>query len=169
MNLQEITPIMKDNARRIEELLQGVTQESARWRPGPHDWSLVEVINHLYDEEMLDFRVRLELICFHPEAQWLSIDPDGWVAAKDYQSRDFRESVGNFLAERVRSLAWLESLGEVNLEAEGRAPWGMMRAGDMLTAWVAHDLHHMRQIVELLRGLVLDRMAPYSDRYAGGW
>jgi hypothetical protein len=44
-----------------------------------------------------------------------------------------------------------------------------MRAGDMLAAWVAHDLLHMRQLVELHRTYTVTQLAPYDTRYAGEW
>jgi len=49
------------------------------------------------------------------------------------------------------------------------ASFGPIKAGDMLTAWVTHDHHHMRQLVELLYALVLEKMAPFEGRYAGQW
>jgi hypothetical protein len=34
---------------------------------------------------------------------------------------------------------------------------------------VAHDLLHMRQLVELHRDYMEQQIAPYSARYAGEW
>jgi hypothetical protein len=46
---------------------------------------------------------------------------------------------------------------------------GNFRAGDMLAAWVAHDILHLRQLIELKYFLLEDEIRPYSARYAGEW
>ena len=77
--------------------------------------------------------------------------------------------VANFVAERKNSLAWLKGLSRPNWEAEYTTPFGVMKAGDMLGSWVAHDQLHLRQLVELRRARVLQLVAPYDVQYAGEW
>jgi hypothetical protein len=36
-------------------MLRGVTEAQARWKPAPEEWSILEVINYLCDEEREDF------------------------------------------------------------------------------------------------------------------
>ena len=79
------------------------------------------------------------------------------------------EVVAAFLAERERSLAWLRTLAAPDLDAEYRTPRGIMRAGDMLASWVAHDNLHMRQIIELRRNRLVHLAGPYDVMYAGDW
>jgi DinB superfamily len=160
---------MHANAERIRLLAEGVSAEQARWRPDPASWSLLEVINHLYDEEREDFRVRLNLILHHPAGPWPPIDPKGWVTARGYNQRDLAESLANFLAERRKSLEWLESLGEPDWEAKVEDPRGALRAGDMFAAWVAHDGLHLRQLTELHYLYLRERSQPYEVGYAGAW
>jgi ABC-type polysaccharide transport system permease subunit len=35
----------------FESLLRGLSVEQAKWKPSPDKWLMLEVINHLYDEE----------------------------------------------------------------------------------------------------------------------
>jgi hypothetical protein len=44
-----------------------------------------------------------------------------------------------------------------------------MKAGEMLSCWVAHDNLHMRQLVELRRSRLENLTAPYYLGYAGEW
>ena len=67
MDYPLLVKMMELNAQRIQRLVAGIAPDQARWKPDPESWSIVEVINHLYDEERYDFRVRLEIILFHPE------------------------------------------------------------------------------------------------------
>lgn len=158
-----------DDAVRIEALVRGVTPEEAHWKPDADSWSILETINHLYDEEKEDFRVRLDIILHHPDKEWPPIDPMGWVTKRKYNERDLAESLANFLAERKASLAWLETLATVDWDTSYEAFFGPIRAGDMFAAWVTHDHLHMRQLVELHRALTVEKAAPYSLRYAGDW
>jgi len=160
---------MRANAARIQTLAHGVSEEQARWRPDAVAWSILEVINHLYDEEQYDFRVRLDIILHRPERPWPKINPQGWVKAHDYNGKALDESLQNFLQERASSLDWLRRLESPNWKAVYTTAWGQMRAGDMLAAWVAHDLLHMRQLVELHHAYTVAQLAPYDSRYAGEW
>jgi hypothetical protein len=44
---------------------------------------------------------------------------------------------------------------------------GTLHAGDLMAAWVAHDLLHIRQIAELPHAYLAVVAAPYRTEYAG--
>jgi hypothetical protein len=56
LNLIAIVAQLTNQAETIRSLVQGITDEQARWKPDAKSWSLLEVINHLGDEEREDFR-----------------------------------------------------------------------------------------------------------------
>lgn len=154
----------------IVALLAGVDDEQARWKPGPDDWSMIEVINHLYDEEREDFRQRFDLLLRDPAAEWPPIRPGDWVTSRRYADRELAASVQAFRLEREKSLAWLHTLHAADLNSiKTRPQLGSMRAGDMLAAWVAHDCLHIRQLNELHYLYHARRAAPYEVFYAGDW
>jgi hypothetical protein len=169
MEVSRAIELLKAHAEAVRSLVAGTSAEQARWKPAPESWSLLEVVNHLYDEEREDFRLRLDYCLNRPGEAWPPINPPGWVVQRQYNSRALEHSLRNFLDERQRSLTWLETLGSPNLEAVQTAPFGEIRTGDMLAAWVAHDLLHLRQLVELHWAWVLKEAAPFDVRYAGEW
>ena len=170
MNLELYIIRFSHNATVITNLVQDVSLAQARWKPLPDDWSILEVINHLYDEEREDFRQRVDLLLFQPEMAWPPIDPNGWVTTRHYNERELSTSLANFLQERQKSLEWLRGLLEPDWESGCIAPWGgKMRAGDMLAAWLAHDFLHIRQLNELHYAYWREMADPYSVRYAGEW
>ena len=169
MNLDVYVAQMAANAHTIRQIIAGVSAEQARWKPDAESWSILEVINHLDDEERLDFRVRLDYILHKPGEDPPQIDPAGWVTARRYNERDLQESVDNFTQAREESLMWLKSLGTPDWDATYVASWGSISAGDMFAAWVAHDLLHLRQLVELHYAWTTRQVAPYSVKYAGEW
>jgi len=169
MELEFFTDQMDKQARTIESLTLGIADEQARWKPDPETWSILEVINHLYDEECDDFRVRLDIILYYPNQAWPPINPTGWVSEHHYNQRDLAQSVEDFLKERQRSVAWLRGLEAPDWQKTVTSPVGKMRAGDMLAAWVAHDLLHTRQLVELHWAYTVQSAQPYQVSYAGEW
>jgi hypothetical protein len=153
----------------IASLVGGVTQQQAQVRPSPDEWSILEVIAHLYDEEREDFRTRLEIMLFRPQEPLPPIDPQGWVRQRGYNQKDLHQTLNDFLIEREKSLVWLRSLDQPDWEAVYTNAYGSMKAGDMLAAWTAHDQLHMRQLVELRRKRLEGLCLPYDLSYAGDW
>jgi len=169
MNLDLFTARLTNNAESIRSMIEGISDEQANWKPDPDSWSILEVINHLYDEEKEDFRVRLDIILHKPDQPWPPIDPAGWVVERQYNQRQLQESLDNYLRERQASIRWLSGLTSPDWEATYAAPFGKIKAGDMFSAWVAHDLLHMRQLVELHWAYTMNRSKPYRLDYAGSW
>jgi hypothetical protein len=169
MDIYYFTRQLADNGVRIAALVRGVTAAEAAWRPDPASWSILEVINHLLDEEREDFRVRLDIILHRPEEPWAPIDPAGWVKERRYNERELESSIQAFLDERSASLSWLRGLEAPDWEASVQAPFGRMRAGDMFVSWASHDQLHMRQLVELHRAYSVFKAGTYQLRYAGEW
>jgi len=169
MRFENLRQELANGAQVIPALLAGVTPIEARFKPSPNTWSLLEVVCHLVDEEREDFRQRLDLMLHRPADPWPRIDPQGWVTARAYNDHDFAEMLAQWQAERAQSLAWLGGLQSPNWGAIVTSPFGQMRPGDMLAAWVAHDNLHQRQLVELRRARLLNLAEPYDVHYAGDW
>ena len=169
MNHSYFTSLLSQNAKRIEAMATGISGEQARWKSDPNSWSILEVINHLYDEERKDFRIRLDIILHHPEGKWPPIDPEGWAVSQKYNERDLESSLENFIKERQTSLKWLDSLGEVDWDRAYTAQFGSISSGDMFTSWATHDQLHLRQLIELHRSYTELQANPYQIEYAGLW
>ena len=61
----------------------GVSQ--AMWKPAEDEWSILEVVNHLAEEETDDFRVRLGQLLEDPRKAWPPIDPETSVVKNQLQ------------------------------------------------------------------------------------
>ncbi|MBN1858808.1 DinB family protein [Candidatus Bipolaricaulota bacterium] len=161
---------LEQSADVIRLLVQSVLPEQEAWRPTADAWSVLEVIGHLLDEEREDFRVRLGLLLEDPDAEWPPIDPQGWVKERSYATRDLWETLESFLEERFQSLIWLRELPPPEWSRKKTHPVaGSLAAGDMLAAWAAHDLLHIRQLTRLHLQYVKRIAAPYATEYAGAW
>jgi hypothetical protein len=158
------------NAIAIQHLVTGMDAVQARWKPQPTDWSVLEVINHLADEEREDFRARIQHVLSGSGDPAPPINPQGWVVERRYNERDLSESVADYLLERRRSVEWLAGLKDVSWDmAVPHSPRPGFRLGDLLVSWAAHDMLHQRQLVELKWAYGVQHFAPYSPDYAGEW
>jgi len=161
---------LEANASTFKILLENISTEPAHWKPSPEKWSLLEIVNHLYDEEREDFRQRIMNIFEDPQKEWAPIAPVDWVKEKEYAKRDMKASLNDFLDERKKSIAWLKSLNSPNWKAVHiHLKLGEMSAEKLLANWLAHDYLHIRQITFLHWGY-LSHIAPSINLdYAGNW
>ncbi len=151
----------------LPDLFTGVDEAEARWQPAPERWSMLEVLVHLADEEREDFRRRISSTLEDPARAWPPIDPEGWVRERRYNERDLAAALADFRRERAASLEWLRGLVEPDWDRAHEHPsLGVLRAGDLLASWVAHDDLHIRQILQLRVDYLGVRAAPFSTRYA---
>jgi hypothetical protein len=170
LSAREAADRLEHSGRVLRALLSNRSTAEASWRPAPGTWSLLEVACHLLDEEREDFRARLRLVLEDPTAAWPPIDPEGWVAARGYASRELSSVAASFAAERDESLRWLRALENPPWDREHVHPRvGALRAGDLLAAWMAHDLLHIRQVVALDFARMTEASAPFETTYAGRW
>jgi len=123
------------------------------------------------DEEIRDFRRRIEITLRDPGEAWPPIDPERWAVDEAYNERSLGTSVSQFLHEREASIAWLGGLRAAVWDRAHEHPrMGTIRAGDLLSSWVAHDFIHIRQINRLHREYLVEAVLPeYSSDYAGKW
>jgi len=169
MNLDYFIDRLSKNRGVFESLLRGLSPEQVKWRPSSDKWSMLEVVNHLDDEEREDFRQRLELVLADPHHPWPPIDPRGWVTTRGYNERDLDTSLDNFLAEREKSLTWLRQLSSPNWQNSNEGPNGRLTAGDLLASWLAHDFLHIRQLARLHWQYLGAIAEPYQTTYGGPW
>ena len=60
MRVHDIIERLRANVDVFDALTRGVSEEQARWKPTTDEWSILEVVNHLADEEVEDFRHRFD-------------------------------------------------------------------------------------------------------------
>ncbi|MCB0602497.1 MAG: DinB family protein [Saprospiraceae bacterium] len=157
------------NRQVFRNLLSGVPHEMQTWRPGPDKWNLLEIICHLRDEEKEDFRIRVQMVLEDPDQTLPAIDPVGWVQSRHYGDQDFEVVLNSFLAERKRSVDWLQSLQDPPWHHEHVHPTAGIRSARLFfTNWLAHDYLHIRQITRLKYDY-LHAMTGVALDYAGKW
>jgi len=160
---------LEQNKVTFQELLRHVPDQAITWKPKPDKWCLLEVICHLRDEEVEDFRIRTQYVLEDPTKSLPKIDPVAWVTERNYVNQDFQAVLIEFLKRRTESIQWLRSLKNPSWENAYQHPkMGPLTAQFFLTNWLAHDYLHFRQITRL-KYEYLDQKSAESLDYAGGW
>jgi hypothetical protein len=170
VELAQIVKRLRADATVFQGLTREVPEAQARWRPSSESWSILEVMGHLADEEVEDFRTRVDLTLHRPGEAWPPIDPPAWAVERRYNQGDLGETVKRFLAERERSVSWLQGLVDPDWDRVYEHPaLGAVSAGDVMTSWLAHDQIHIRQLNRLHRAYLVAELSGYAPDYAGPW
>jgi hypothetical protein len=151
----------------LETLLAGLDEAGARTRPATGEWSPVEILCHLRDEETEDFGARLRVIV-NGAGEFAPIDPERWARERRYHVANLPEVLEALRVRRQTSLALLASISPKALE--GSRPHkrlGRLSGQDILAAWVAHDRIHLAQLAGTLARIWALRWAPLRAEYAG--
>ena len=70
--------------RILDVLLADVDTGTWRERPAPTEWSPIEIVCHLRDEELEDFGARLRVVV-DGGTTFAPIDPAGWAETRRYR------------------------------------------------------------------------------------
>jgi len=150
-------------------LVQVVSDEQAQWKPNPETWSINEVMEHVYNEERIDFRKHLKEMLSDPPQPWGKSHREEWVSVGGC-----RQALERFMSEREASIEWLQTLESPDWNRKCEVPFGpqnvmiTLNAGDVLVSWVDHDLAHLRQMIRLLHAWNVKEAYPFSVQYGGG-
>ena len=170
MNFSRLVDSLERFQGVLPALLEGLDDESLRWKPPSGNWSILEIVCHLRDEEVEDFRTRVKLTLQDPTQAWPAIDPEGVAISRQYQNENLPSALARFLSERSDSVQWLRGLPATDWQqAYDHPKFGPIQAGEVLAAWVAHDHLHTRQIAKRLFEMSARDATPFSVRYAGEW
>ena len=169
MEAIQIIEKIEENLHVFEALLSPVSVVESAWKPDQSKWSLTEIVCHLVDEEVEDFRARIKHCLQGNEGLPPAIDPVGWVSSRSYTDQDYNKKILEFIKERSTSIQWLRSFIDPDWDSSFEDHhFGTMSAGLFLTNWLAHDYLHIRQITHL-KYLYLKEHSSHDLFYAGEW
>jgi hypothetical protein len=164
IDMDSILRRLAANAQAMRALLESVPAEQAEWKPDADTWSLKETLEHIYNEERIDFRKHLREMFHDPPLPWERFEDSEWLKVESCA-----QGLRDFLAEREASLDYLRGLDHPDWELTIQTPWRLLKAGDVLVSWVEHDFLHLRQLNEIHHAWNVHTAQPYSTEYAGGW
>jgi hypothetical protein len=130
--------------------LRGVAEPVLRRPEAPGKWSVVEVVQHLADSDLVaGFRVRMVLSEKRPLLQ--GYDQDRWANDFRYREVPLALALDQLRSLRAANLHLWKQLSPQQLERVGlHAERGPESVGHILRLMGGHDLVHRRQIDRIL-------------------
>ena len=135
----------------ILEAMLGEVDEALLWRPAPDRWSIADVLTHLLDVEVNALGVRARRIVAEDNPALDDYDQEAAIKGSTGDT-DPAQTFADFRAERLRTLAWLDTVAPESLQRTGQhSAIGGITLWSHLNQWAFHDLGHIRQVAELRR------------------
>jgi uncharacterized damage-inducible protein DinB len=135
----------------LEKEIAGLDDAILRRPEKPGKWSILQVIQHLADSELI-CRYRMRLVLAQPGAKILGIDQDLWASGLEYNEADLADTLELLRVLRKANLKMLHALSDEQLEQHGlhneRGPESVRK---MLQMIAGHDLLHRNQIKRIKR------------------
>ena len=131
---------------KLRQQVAGLSEATYRFQPAAGEWSVVEVVGHLIDIDVL-MRARIGKIMASDHPTLDPFDIDGTVRARDYQHKNLIalvHSLSEHRAEFIEQIRYLrpEALGRTGIHPTR----GVMRIADLVALTVRHDGIHTEQI-----------------------
>jgi hypothetical protein len=147
---QDALKVQAATAKKLDRLVKGAPAAKLRKRPAPDKWSVVEILAHLADAEIV-LGWRLRSILGAPGTPIQAFDQDAWVTAGHYAKRDPRKCLEQFRVVREANLALLKSLAPEQWKHYGlHSERGQEPVEHIVRLMAGHDLNHLGQIERLL-------------------
>jgi DinB family protein len=145
---------MRYAPRRIQKLVQGLSERELARRPAPGKWSIKEILGHLADGEMIvGSRIRFAAAIDRPPMP--GYDQDAFVERLGLERVDSSDLLVAFALARALNVALLERLPKAAWKRVGvHSERGEESIRTMAILNAGHDRIHERQIAELRKGLV---------------
>ncbi|MDT5272377.1 MAG: hypothetical protein QOH49_4563 [Acidobacteriota bacterium] len=162
LRVEEAVAILERTPAVVSALLDDMPETWVRATEGEGTWSPYDVVGHLVHGERADWIPRARHILSGDSRPFTPFD----------RTAQFNESVGKSLREllatftelRGRNVAELVEmkLGADDLGRTGRHPdFGEVTLGQLLAAWVVHDLDHVAQIARTMAKVYADAVGPW--------
>ncbi|WP_134687082.1 DinB family protein [Brevibacillus migulae] len=163
--MSEAIELLERTPRSLEHLLAGLSESWLHCNEGEGTWNVSQVVEHLIEAEKQNWIPRLEIILQEGEARpFPPFDrlPDS--QAKD--ERTIEQKLQEFKTIRTENILKLQALVDphIHLELTGTHPvFGTVKARELLSTWVVHDLVHTAQIVRVMSKRYSTDVGPWIE------
>jgi tRNA-binding protein len=142
--------ILASTPSRLRAAIAGRPRARLEFKPGPDRWSVIEILAHLADTEIVGaWRIRSVLASDGTTLQ--PYDQDRWAATFRYASSDPFESLDVFRATRSSTLSLLRRVDPSLHQNHGmHGERGRETVAHIVRLYAGHDRNHLGQIERLL-------------------
>ncbi len=151
-DLAEARAVLARTPAALDAWLRGLPEAWTTADEGPGTWSAFDVVGHLIHGEKTDWLPRARIVLAHGEAR--PFDPyDRFAQERESAGKTLDDLLDEFAALRAANLEALDALhlSDADLARRGAHPGlGAVTLGELLAAWVVHDLGHLAQVARVM-------------------
>jgi hypothetical protein len=149
----------------LRGMLDGLSDDWLLANEGPDTFSPRDVIGHLIHGEETDWVPRLRIILEHGEAvPFTPFDRFAFrTASVGHSTSALLERFAGLRHESLDAVAAMRLAG-ADLARTGTHPGlGRVTLGQLLAAWVVHDLGHVKQVARVMAGQYREAVGPWRE------
>jgi len=162
--LDKAKEVLRRTPATLNTLLSDLPNDWVLANEGPETFSPYDVIGHLIEGEENDWIPRTRIILEQGEAR--PFDKfDRFAMYEKSQGKSLSELLNQFEQLRGESLRQLDEMNLTPelLQKQGSHPaLGVVTLSQLLSAWVVHDLGHIRQIVRVMAKQYREAIGPWT-------
>lgn len=137
---------LETSAKLLLEEVKKFTKSEYENRPDPARFSMREVCAHLADWEPI-MLTRIQGAVQSPGCTLVAYDEGKRAVENRYDLTDPYEQIDKFYTDRITTIEYLKSLSLEDLQRTTIHPErGVLRAVDVASTLVCHDLNHLEQL-----------------------
>ena len=138
---------LSEQIKELHSALDGLTDTQARFKPGPEEWSIKEVIGHLNDVERV-FSYRVLRISRGDATPLPGFEQEEYVAAAGFDESSLEDLVSEFESLRHANLIAIRNMAPEAIERCGTASGVAVSVRALIHMLVGHVDHHMASLHE---------------------
>jgi hypothetical protein len=143
--------VLTETAARLPRAVDGLSASQLREREAPGKWSIVQILQHLADAEVV-WSWRMRLILAQDRPPLTGYDQDLWAERLHYGRTDPLEAIELFTVLRRANLRLIDSASAADLKRVGvHVERGEESLEHLCRLYAGHDLLHLRQIGRVRR------------------
>lgn len=136
--------------KQIAAAVSGIPEKTLRYKPTPDKWSILEILGHLADIEVV-YAYRIRQMLADEKPQIAPMDQNAWAKNLGYMESSAPELVALYGLNRHANLQLLRRIRLGDLEKSAYHPELKrdVRVADILTQMAGHGANHLEQIERL--------------------
>lgn len=165
---EQAVEILRRTPATLTALLRGLPEAWTHATEGQDTWSAYDIVGHLLHSEEVNWIERARIILeFGEQGSFDSFNRTAMF--EKYQDYSLDQLLVAFEQKRAQTLA---ALSELNITPEklaltGTHPaLGTVTLSNLLATWVAHDLNHIGQIIEVMAHQYAEAVGPWKANLA---
>jgi uncharacterized damage-inducible protein DinB len=138
---------LSDQIAELHSTLGSLSEQQARFKPGPAEWSIKEVMGHLNDVERV-FSYRLLRVSRNDAAPLPGFEQDDYVRAAGFDDYPLEDLLTEFEYLRHANIIAIQHLSSEAIDRRGTASGVTVSARALIYMLVGHVDHHRASLHE---------------------